>query len=396
MPSQTSQHILIVGGSGRVGLPLSLFFHFKGHEVSILDPATEKNSLIRNNIMPFQEFGVENWLSLAHNSPRFHIFEDIKEISKCKFDVAVIVVGTELANDGIPTHFGIPSLARSIIDSLVPGAMLILRSTVTPGTTEELEKSLSVWGRPDIQVVFAPERIAEGMAYTELPSLPQIIGATTASSRNLASSFFENLGIKILNLTAIEAEYAKLFSNAFRFLNFSISTFFYLIAENRGLDYSKIITAMRHEYPRLDSMPKSGYAGGPCLIKDATILDSVNDPMVSMLKSSLKIYRQLIDFVIGRIESSCLSLENPHIGIVGIGFKAGSDDLRESFALHVIEQLNSRGWRVSYFDRYAKTSKASFLPLEEILVNCDFIVRGNLDDEYAGLKSRGLFLDIWV
>lgn len=387
--------ILVVGGSGRVGLPLSLFLHSKGLEVCVLDPDSEKNKKIRQGIMPFLENGVERWLIDASTSTRFAIYERLEQLHDMIFDICIIVIGTPLVEQGVPDNHSLATMVESLHPVISVGGTLILRSTVVPGTTSLVESQLIDNGRSDIHVIFAPERIAEGFAHKELTVLPQLIGANSKHALNTAEQFFASIGVTTIELSSTEAECAKLFTNAYRFIHFSTASLFYLICEDQGLDYSRIKMAMMTDYPRLETLPSSGYAGGPCLIKDSVILNSLQDFTESVLSSNLEINERLVSLVTQKVQEFCSNPSDLLIGVLGIGFKAGSDDLRESFAMRVIEKLKMLGYKLVYFDNYAITDLVPRMTPEEMNKRCGLLVKGNMDTSYSEFYFRLPTIDVW-
>lgn len=388
--------VLVVGGSGRVGLPLSLFFHNKGLEVFILDPDYEKNQKIRSGTLPFLEDGIEEWLKNAHVSTRFSVHENTKHLRDKSFDVCVVIIGTPLIDESVPDYQSIPNIVQSLHHLIKDCGTLILRSTITPGTTSLVENQLVNEGREDIRVVFAPERIAEGSAYEELSALPQIIGANSKQALESAEQFFTTIGMQTLTLNALEAECAKLFSNAYRFIHFSIATLFYLICEDQGLDYARIKNAMTWNYPRLKTIPFSGYAGGPCLIKDSVILNSFQNFTENILESNLLINKRLVSLVIQKVQILCPDSSDSLIGILGIGFKAGSDDLRESFGIRVIEALTLLGYNMVYFDKFARTEMIPYMDVGEMAQKCSLLIMGNMDKAYSDFDFSVPMINVWM
>jgi UDP-N-acetyl-D-mannosaminuronic acid dehydrogenase len=364
--------VLVVGGGGHIGLPLSLFLANRGMEVTILDISTSVVESIRNKTMPFHEPGCQELLSRVIDSQ-----------------------ATQLLSSGEPDRDGVLSCIEEIHQHLDQDALLILRSTVFPGTTELVQNLLVKMGRGDVKVIFAPERIAEGFALAELESLPQIIGADTDYDFGLGKTFFERIGNSVLPVKTKEAEFIKLATNAYRFAHFALGNAIYLAAQKENFNYSIIMETMVKDYPRLSSLPKPGYVGGPCLIKDTVQLQSFLGGTNAMTDFSLNVNFELTQFTIDRIVQKALEAKGSVIGFLGIAFKPESDDIRDSPILIVMQQLITLGYTVKYFDPYATSESFEFQNLNELLSKSDILVLGTPHKEFIGLELNRPLVNVW-
>src|SRR5258708_1812310 len=145
--------------------------------------------------------------------------------------------------------------------------LLILRSTLYPGTTDWISAYLQRMNR-SFKVAFCPERIVQGYGVDELAGMPQIVRCNFPGAAEEAARVFRCIEPAIVMLHPIEAEFAKLCNNAYRYIEFAVTNQFYLIAKSAGLDYQRILRAMKYKYPRARNIPTPGYAAGPCLMKD--------------------------------------------------------------------------------------------------------------------------------
>ena len=256
---------VIVGGCGHVGLPLALSFADVGCRVGIHDIDTEKIAQVKSGTMPFLERGAEELLRKLLQTGRLEFSDQVDMVGRS--DIVVTVIGTPI------DEFMNPSmrLFERVVDQLAPhlrnGSLLVLRSTVYPGTTEYVETRLRDRG-VTVEVAFCPERIAEGYALEENRTLPQVIGVHTDAAFERAATFFQKLDVEVIRTTTEEAEMAKLMTNTWRYMKFAIANQFFQIAHSAGLDYSRILHAVRHNYPRAADLPGPGFAAGPCLLKD--------------------------------------------------------------------------------------------------------------------------------
>ncbi len=195
----------------------------------------------------------------------------------------------------------------------------MLRSTVYPGVTARTEALLAAEGI-DVDVAFCPERIAEGRAMTELYSLPQIVSARTAEVRERAAKVFGLLTDSIVYLEPEEAELAKLFTNAWRYIKFAAANQFYVMANDHGLDFDKIRLALGQDYPRAADMPGAGFAAGPCLFKDTMQLAAFSDNSFVLGHSAMLVNEGLPLYLVSQIEQST-TWPALRVGILGHGLQ---------------------------------------------------------------------------
>ena len=184
-------------------------------------------------------------------------------------ETVVVVIGTPVDEFLEPSMTVFERAVDQIAPHLRAGALVVLRSTVYPGTTEYVAGHLAERGcRAD--VVFCPERIAEGHALEELETLPQIIGRGhrrrgRAGRRAVRAGSLRS----VVRTSTREAELAKLLTNTWRYMKFAVANQFLMIAHQAGVDYTNVLRAIREDYPRAQDLPGPGFAAGPCLFKDA-------------------------------------------------------------------------------------------------------------------------------
>src|SRR5262249_14460945 len=157
------------------------------------------------------------------------------------------------------------SIFEKTVDQLAPylrpDSLVVLRSTVYPGTTRFVAQRLAALGHR-VDVAFCPERIAEGHALEELHSLPQIVGADDEPAGERAEALFRCLTDRVIRTTTKEAELAKLFTNVWRYMRFAVANQFFMIAHEAGVDYGNVLEAVRDDYPRARDLPGPGFAAG--------------------------------------------------------------------------------------------------------------------------------------
>jgi UDP-N-acetyl-D-mannosaminuronic acid dehydrogenase len=303
----------------------------------------------------------------------------------------MVVVGTPVDEHLNPDIGAVPRALERCIDHLRDGQLVILRSTVHPGVTALTERLLQRHGL-DIDVAFCPERIAEGHAMTELFELPQIVSARGERAMHRASSFFSVLTDRIVALQPEEAELAKLFTNTWRYIKFATANQFWMMANDAGLDFERIRHAIRFEYPRAADIPGPGFAAGPCLLKDTMQLAAFNNNNFVIGHTAMLINEGLPLYVVSRLEQS-FDLSKLTVGVLGMAFKGGSDDPRESLAYKLRKILMLKANETLCTDPYIDDPR--FLPLAEVLDRADVLVIAAPHPEYRDLSTDKPVADMW-
>lgn len=381
--------VAILGGCGHVGLPLAIALAQKDLNVIALDIDEEKIAKINSGQMPFIEEGAEGVLKSVLNSKKFSATNEPSCLSTA--DVVVVVVGTPVDEHLDPDPQAILSVLDSYKRFFRPNQLLILRSTVYPGVTRSIEE-WNLRNSLNLKVAFCPERIAEGFAMTELYSLPQIVGARDGNVADEAASIFSHLTEKIIKVTPEEAELAKLFTNAWRYIKFSIANQFFMLSNNFGVDYENVRQAIAYEYPRASDLPKAGFAAGPCLLKDTMQLNSFSGNTFLLGHSAMLINEGLPAFIIDQIEKQ-FDLSRITVGLLGMTFKANIDDTRSSLSYKLRRILRFKAKAVLCSDPFILDP--NFVDLNTVLTEADLIIIGTPHDQYKNLKFSKPVFDIW-
>jgi len=307
--------------------------------------------------------------------------------------IVVLVIGTPI------DEFMNPSVRifERVLDELTPhlrhGSLVILRSTVFPGTTETVERRLRAAGI-EADVAFCPERIAEGHALEELRTLPQIVGVTSDAAYDKARAVFERLGVaSVVRTTPLEAELAKLLTNTWRYMKFAIANQFFQIVNRSGLDYNRVLDAIRQDYPRAADLPGPGFAAGPCLLKDTMQLAAFTPDHFPMGQAAMQVNEGLPGYIVDTLNSRHALLGRT-LGILGMAFKGESDDPRASLSYKLRKLAQFKGANVLCTDPYIVDE--TFEPLDKVLRESDVIVIGAPHKAYRGLDlgDRDV-VDIW-
>ena len=382
--------VVVVGGCGHVGLPLALSLADCGYKVGIDDIDPAKVAQVKAGHVPFLETGAEALLKKLLPTGRLELASDPRSVGRT--DTVILVIGTPI------DEFMNPSVRifDKVVDDLAPhlknGSLIVLRSTVFPGTTESVERRLRAAG-VEADVVFCPERIAEGHALEELRTLPQLVGTTSDRAFEKASRLFKRLGVGVVRTTPLEAELAKLLTNTWRYMKFAIANQFFQIAHRSGLDYNHVLDAIRYDYPRAADLPGPGFAAGPCLLKDTMQLSAFTPDHFPMGQAAMQINEGLPNYIVDTLNSR-QPLQGRTVGILGMAFKGESDDPRASLSYKLRKLASFKGARVMCTDPYI--DDLSFESLEKVLHESDVLVVAAPHREYRKLKLDGReVVDIW-
>jgi UDP-N-acetyl-D-mannosaminuronic acid dehydrogenase len=381
--------VCIVGGCGRVGLPLGIALASRGLSVTLYDINAAAVATVNAGVLPFDEAGAGPVLAQAVAAGRLRA--STEPVSVGEAEHLVVVVGTPVDEHLNPDLGAVPRALERCGEFLRSGQLVVLRSTVYPGVTALTEKLLASMG-VGVDVAFCPERIAEGKAMTELFELPQIVAARSPQALARAEKLFRHLTDQIVLLEPEEAELAKLYTNTWRYIKFATANQFWMMANDFGLDFARIRHAITFDYPRAADLPMPGFAAGPCLFKDTMQLAAFNRNNFVLGHSAMLINEGLPLYLVSRLEVG-YDLASTTVGILGMAFKGGSDDPRESLAYKLRKILSLKAKETLCTDVHIADDR--FLPLEEVLARADLLVIACPHPEYADLDTDIPVVDMW-
>jgi UDP-N-acetyl-D-mannosaminuronic acid dehydrogenase len=387
----TPADIAVVGGAGHVGLPLSIVFADRGQRVCAYDIDRRALDTIAGGVMPFMEKGAEPLLKDVLANGRLRLTSDPAGLAGVP--AVILTIGTPIDEFLNPTLRMIKRCIDDLLPFLTDGQLLVLRSTVYPSVTEWLAKYLASKGR-NLLVAFCPERIVQGQAIDELQTLPQIVSGTTPDAEDAAARLFGLIAPAIVRLTPTEAEFAKLFSNAFRYIEFAVANQFYMIASTAGVDYYRVIDALKEGYPRARGIPRAGLAAGPCLFKDTMQLAAFSKNQFSIGYSAMLVNEGLPSFLVDQLRQQ-YPLETMTVGLLGMAFKADNDDPRSSLSYKLKRLLAFQAGTVLTTDPYVQ-GDPDLRPLDEVMARAEIVVLCVPHAAYRGLDVSGkIAVDIW-
>jgi UDP-N-acetyl-D-mannosaminuronic acid dehydrogenase len=381
--------IVIIGGLGHVGLPLGLVFADRDFHVCLYDAKRDWAQKVRQGVMPFIEYGAEPILNRVLKNGTLEISLNEQSIANAKY--VIIAVGTPVDEYLNPRTRAFLEVFSHIKKYLNKNQTLIVRSSVFPNTCKQIMKLL---GGPKWKIAYCPERIVQGYAVKELTNLPQIVAGMTEEAANSAAALFKTISPKIIRASMGEAELAKLFSNAWRYIQFAATNQFYMIAEDFGVDYTKVRYAMTEGYGRAASLPTAGFAAGPCLLKDTMQLSALNANNFLLGHAAMMINEGLPKFFVDQLKKTH-ELSKTTIGILGMAFKADIDDIRDSLSFKLGKILRFHGAEVLYSDEFVQDE--TFVSKERLVDKSDVVIVGVPHSAYRQLSIPvgKKIVDIW-
>lgn len=390
--SETAQaDLTVVGGAGHVGIPLVLAFAEAGMTVNVNDLNEAVLVLLRSGRLPFIEHGAAPLLSKALASNRLIFTSQPAGISR-KGPV-IVTIGTPVDEFLNPVQKAVQDCIDALLPHLADEQLLVLRSTVYPGTTAWLDSYLKRQGRK-LKVAFCPERVVQGNGIKELREMPQIVSGTSKEAEQEAVALFQKIAPELVVIKPLEAEFAKLFSNAYRYIEFAATNQFYMIAKSAGADYHAIMQAMKHNYPRLKTLPRPGFAAGPCLFKDTMQLAAFARNQFGLGHAAMQVNEGLVLQLVEDLRRN-YDISSMTIGLLGMAFKAEIDDTRASLSYKLKRTLQMSAREVLTTDPFVTTDPA-ILPLDRVVQRSDMLILCTPHSAYADADLDGKpVVDVW-
>jgi UDP-N-acetyl-D-mannosaminuronic acid dehydrogenase len=407
--SQTIADVSVVG-LGRVGLPLALSFADRGLRVIGIDNDASRLGAVRDGRMPFAETGAQDLLARvmaagredgAHPA-RLTLSDRVADAAQARH--IVITLGTPSFSHIEIDMRDIRSALDDLLGVLAPGHSLILRSTVAPGTTEfvagYVAKHRGFAIGEELMVAHAPERIAAGRFLEEIDTLPCIIGGVGPRSGEVVAELFGVFDAPIVQTTPVQAELAKIWTNILRYTNFALPNLLMMDCERYSANVFEVIDLINRDYPR-GGIAQPGFTAGTCLRKDFTFSEE-RSAAPGMLLAVSRVNESVPLFLLEGARRRLGSLANRKIAVLGLAFKADTDDERDSLSHKLIRLLERELADVAVHDPHVATPTVSF---EEAIDGAEMVVVASNHAEFrdpgalAAIAARAagdcLVVDPW-
>ena len=381
--------ISIIGGTGHVGLPLGLMFAEKKYKVQLIDIDIKNINKVNNGIMPFKEDRANIILKNQIKKKKIFATNNLELVKLSKY--IIICIGTPVNKKLQPETKNFLSFFKNLKKNLSKNSIIIIRSSVYPGICD---KVYDICKNKNNNISYCPERIVQGKSLVELPKLPQIVSGFTKKSIDESENLFSKISKKTIITTVIEAELIKLFSNSYRYIMFSISNQFFKICNDLNIDFEKLRLNMIDGYERNSGIAKPGFTAGPCLLKDTMQLSSFLKSRFHLGYSAMAINESIPIYLLKDLEKK-YKLKNKTVGVLGMAFKAETDDIRDSLSIKLINYLKKKGVKYLYSDPYYKDKKIT--SEKNLVKNSDFIIVTVPHKKYKKIKipKRKKVIDIW-
>ena len=371
-------------GLGRVGLPLALSFADRGLRVMGIDNDPVRLNAVREGQMPFQETGTDELLARLHPTGLLALTDRVEDAAAA--DHIVITLGTPSFS-----HIEIDmSAVRSVVDDLIahlrPGHALTLRSTIAPGTTEfvagYIAKHRDFTIGEDLFVAHCPERIAAGHFLEEISTLPCIVGGVGERSGEVVGNLFEVFGARIVQTTPVQAELAKIWTNIIRYTQFALPNLLMMDCDQYGANVFDVIDLINRDYPR-GGIARPGFTAGTCLRKDFTFSEE-RSSAPGMLLAVSRVNETVPHFLVEGVKRRLGTLSGRKVAVLGLAFKADTDDERDSLAHKLVRLLERELADVAIHDPHVATPT---LGLDEAAAGAEVVFVATNHSEFCSPRT---------
>jgi UDP-N-acetyl-D-glucosamine dehydrogenase len=349
-----------VVGLGYVGLPLVVEFAKNGDDVIAVDVDRRKIDSLHQGRSYIEDISDA---TLAEVRDRIHASAEFAALTAA--DAILICVPTPLTANREPDLQPLQSAADSIAQVAQPGQLIVLESTTYPGTTRELlapaiKAGAGLIAGEDFNLAFSPERIDPGRTDYTMKTTPKVVGGLTQACGDRAAALYERICDEVVRVSSPEsAELTKLLENIFRSVNIALVNEMAILAERMDIDIWEVVDAAATKpYGFMPFKPGPGM-GGHCLPVDPFYLTwraRQFQMSTEFIELAGKINQQMPYHCVERIELALNDAAKPingsKIAVLGVSYKGGIGDVRESPALHIIEELQKRGADLHYHDPF--------------------------------------------
>jgi UDP-N-acetyl-D-glucosamine dehydrogenase len=394
-------------GLGYVGLPLAVAFAREGCEVIAVDVDTRKIDAIAAGRSYIEDVSDEDLQSVSERIRASTRYGDVKDA-----DAVLVCVPTPLTRNREPDLGPLLDAARSLADVLRAEQLVVLESTTFPGTTREwvaplLEESGLTAGR-DFHLAFSPERVDPGRTDHTLRTVPKVVGGLTEACARRAEELYAIVCDRVVRVSSPEAaELTKLLENIFRSVNIALVNELAMLTDRMGIDIWEVVDAASTKpYGFMRFEPGPGM-GGHCMPVDPFYLSwraREFDMATEFIELAGKVNQQMPYHCVAKAQRALndrgVPVKGARVAVVGVSYKPGVGDVRESPALKVISILRSLGAEVLYHDPHVPALPQFGLtstPLEDALGAADLVLivtaHPSVDHDLVARRAR-LLVDL--
>jgi UDPglucose 6-dehydrogenase len=360
-------------GTGHVGLPTAAVLAHIGHHVTAIDSDAEKLERLNAGVMPFYEPGMEELVTTEVAAGRLVFSGDVGHVVE-DAGVVFLCVGTPPRASGEANLLAVERAGQQVAEYADHDLVLVEKSTVPAGTAQRLSRALDRY-RPGVKIPIAsnPEFLREGSAIEDSLKPDRIlVGSDSPAALRTMKDLYEPMirdGAEWVETDLATAELAKHACNAFLAMKISFANAMARLCELAGADVEKVTEAMGSD-PRIGpAFLKAGIGyGGYCFPKDLAAFENLAGRLgydFGLLREVAKINDEAVEAALRKIEDALWNLEEKRVAVLGLSFKAGTDDIRLSPSLRLVRLLIDRGAHVVGFDpRAGERAKAEIPEME--------------------------------
>ena len=389
-----------VVGLGYVGLPLACLCAGKGYKVYGLDIDKKKVDLINKNQSPIDDEYIINKLKNIKN--KIHATTDANECIPSS-DIVIVCVPTPIDRDNAPDLTALMESVSTISKFIKQNVLLVIESTIYPGTIEEivipiLKKQRFDAYKNDIFVAHCPERIDPGNKKWAIENLPRVIGGITKEATKKSAEFYRSIiEADVLELSSVKAaEATKIMENTFRDVNIAFVNEMAQSFDKAGIDVIEVIKgASTKPFAFMPHYPGAG-VGGHCisidpyyLIEKAKQLGFHHKFLLLAREINNNMPAYTVELLENELKKLKKSIKGAKVGVLGLTYKANVDDVRESPAFEIINILKTKGAEVFIFDQHIKNG-SNVKDLDELLQKSDYIVLVTDHNEFKNMDLNKL------
>ena len=365
---------IVVIGLGYVGIPVAaLLADVEGHDVTGLQRRSKRSGwkidVLNSGKSPIEgiEPGLDELIAKVVSKGTFRATDDIEILKEA--DIILIDVQTPTDTQNMPQYLSLRDVSKNIGHRIKKGAMVVVESTVAPGTTQHvvqtiIEKESGLKGGVDFDLAFSYERVMPGRLLEFIVNMPRVVGGITKEGTKRATDLYSTIvKKKIYTTDTLSAELAKTIENAYRDVNIAFANEMALVSESLGVNIYEIIELINARHDRHMHIPGAG-VGGHCLPKDPWLLRyglyeygtwKIEPEFIAIARrvnNHMPVH--MADLVENALQSRKVSIEDATVTILGIAYLEDSDDTRNTPAAVLAAALQSRGATVRLHDPYVR------------------------------------------
>jgi UDP-N-acetyl-D-glucosamine dehydrogenase len=386
---------IAVVGLGYVGLPLACLCAEKGLEVNGIDINKDRVEQINKGISPIDDPSLKE--AVKKTKGKIKATESIQDTVK-NSSIVIVCVPTPVDQNHLPDLGPLKSACEGVSKSLQKNTLVIIESTIFPGTTEEIILPILKKSNISFYLAHCPERLDPGNKKFTIHNIPRVVGGINKESTKKAAEFYRKIiDADITELSSVKAaEATKIMENTFRDVNIAFINEMAMSFDKEGIDILEVIKgASTKPFAFMPHYPGAG-VGGHCIPVDPYyIIEKAKQSGFShkFLGLAREINNNMPDYTVKLLEEELQKLKktikNAKVGVLGLAYKADVDDVRESPALKIVEILRKKEADVFVFDPYVKKG-TNVENLDDLMQKSNYIILATDHNEFRNMDLNKL------